>query len=153
MRRSILPRHVTAAGALIPALVLSVTPVFAWTNPETSPVTSSRNFAPEARLSADGRKLVVSGAADCLPADGKLIVSVSVLQASVTASARGISKAVPCTDGKDHFTVVLSVGEAKPAFAAGPAEACAFASTQSDSSFTGADQWCAFVKLVVDPSM
>lgn len=32
MRRSILPRHLTAAGALVPALVLSVTAAFAWTN-------------------------------------------------------------------------------------------------------------------------
>ncbi len=153
MRRSILPRHVTAAGALIPALVLSVTAVFAWTNPETSPVTSSRNFAPQARLSADGRKLAVSGAADCLPADGSLTVSVSVLQAAVMASARGISPAAPCADGRDHFTVELSVGAGKPAFTASPAEACAFATTQGDAGLTGADQWCAFVKLVVDPSM
>jgi hypothetical protein len=146
MRRSIFPRHVIAAGALIPALLLSVTAVCARTNPDMSLVTSSRNVAPEARLS-------VTGAADCLPAAGNLTVSVSVLEVGVTASARGISPAVPGADGKDHFKAELSVGAGMPAFTAGAAEASAFAATQGNAGLTGADQWCAFVNLVVDPSM
>jgi hypothetical protein len=147
-------RRPIAGLALLFAIALAATlPALAWTDPDVDPVVSSRNFQREAHISADGRKLVVKGNADCVPADGVLAVSVSLLQAGATAAARGFAKPAACTDEKDGFTVALTVGADQPAFAAGPAEACAFATTQGAAGLTGADQWCTFVKLVVDPAM
>ena len=147
-----LPRQ-AAILAAISLTALATSPALAWTDPDIDPVTSSRNFEPEGRMSADGRRLVVSGAADCRPVEGDLAVSVSVLQASAVAAARGFSTPQPCIDDKDGFTVELTVGAERPAFTAGPVEACAFATTHAGDDLTDADQWCTFIQLVVDPAM
>lgn len=146
------PRQAAILAAIALAAI-AASPVHAWTDPDLSPVTSSRNFEREGRMSVDGRTLVVSGSADCRPVEGDFAVWLSVLQAGAVAGARGFSTPQPCTDHKDGFTVELTVGAERPAFTAGPAEACAFATTHAGDDLTDADQWCTFIRLVVDPAM
>ena len=91
----------------------AASPASGWTDPNPTPFTMFRLFAPEAKLSADGRRLVVTGMADCGPAEGVVQVAVSVLQHETFASARGFSKEQPCTDAEDTFTAELTVKEGK----------------------------------------
>ena len=122
-----------------------------WIDPDTDPF--RRLFAAEAKLSADGRRLVVAGTADCAAADGSMQVSVSILQPENLAAVRGFSKVQPCTDGEDSFTAELTVREGKPSFAAGPVQACALAQIGTDDGAPRYDFWCTFVTLVVDDAL
>ena len=110
-------------------------------------------FDPEAKMSSDGRKLVVTGTTDCLPADGEVTVSVSALQVASLAVARGTSARQSCTEEADTFTAELTVREGRPSFAAGPVQACALATMRNGNTITNVDHWCSFVQVVVDPAM
>ena len=105
------------------------------------------------KLSADGRRLVVTGTADCAAADGSTQVSVSILQPENLAAVRGFSKVQPCTDAEDSFAAELTVREGKPSFAAGPVQACALAQIGTDDGAPRYDFWCTFVTLVVDDAL
>ena len=146
------PAVTTVAALLIAALApANVVSAASWIEPDPEPF--MRLFTPEAKLSADGQRLVVSGTADCAAADGKTQVSVSVLQPQNLAAARGFSKVQSCTDGEDTFTAELKVREGKPAFAAGPVQACAMAQIGTDEGAPSYDFWCTFVTLVVDDAL
>jgi hypothetical protein len=131
----------------------AATPASGWTDPDPTPFQMFRFFTPEAKLSADGRKLVVTGMADCGPAEGVVQVAVSVLQHESFAAARGFSSEQPCTDGEDTFTAELTVKEGKPSFAAGPVQACGMAQMRNEDGAPDYDFWCTFVTLVVDEGL
>lgn len=115
---------------------------------------------PTAALSADGRRLIVTGDGPCAPADGQAQFTVSVLQDSTVASVRSAPTAPqPCSLDLS-FTIQLEVPAARPPFVPGTAQVCAFAESYNATgvnvspvvtSFTDVDQWCAFTELVVDP--
>ena len=138
-----------AFAAIITATALT-TPALGWVDPDPHPFMAFRLFTPEAKLSADGRTLVVSGMTDCGPAEGVVQVAVSVLQHETFASARGFSAEQPCTDAEDTFTAELTVKEGKPSFAAGPVMACGMAQMRKDDGAKDYDFWCTFVTLVVE---
>ena len=138
------------AAATVIAAALSA-PAFGWVDPDIDPF--RRLFAPEAKLSADGRRLVVTGSAGCAAADGSTQVSVSILQHENLAAVRGFSKVQPCTDADDSFTAELTVKEGKPSFTAGPVQACAMAQIGTDDGAPSYDFWCSFVTLVVDDAL
>jgi hypothetical protein len=110
-------------------------------------------FDPEAKMSLDGRRLVVTGITDCVPADGEVTVSISALQNGSLAVARGASAQQACTEGSDPFTAELTVREGRPPFTAGPVQACALATMRNGDKLANVDQWCSFVQVVVDPAM
>ena len=145
------PAAVALAASIVAAAL--ATPASGWINPDPEPFQAFRFFAPEAKLSADGRKLVVTGMADCGPAEGVVQVAVSVLQQDTLAAARGLSKEQPCTDAEDTFTAELTVKEGKPAFAAGAVQACGMAQMRKEDGAKDYDFWCTFVTLVVDEAM
>jgi len=70
-----------AANALAAAVAAAAlaTPALGWIDPDPEPFHAFRLFTPEAKVSADGRKLVVTGMADCGPHEGVVQVAVSVL--------------------------------------------------------------------------
>ena len=137
------------AAASIAAAALA-TPASGWVDPDPTPFQMFRLFTPEAKLSADGRKLIVTGMADCGPPEGVVQVAVSVLQQETLASARGFSKEQPCTDGEDVFTADLTVKEGEPSFTAGPVQACGMAQMRNEGGAPDYDFWCTFVTLVVE---
>jgi hypothetical protein len=145
-------RLAVLAAASIAAAALA-TPASGWTDPTPEPFQMFRLFTPEAKLSADGRKLVVTGMADCGPAEGVVQVAVSVLQHATFAAARGFSAEQPCTDAEDTFTAELTVKEGKPAFTAGPVQACGMAQMRKEGGAPDYDFWCTFVTLVVDEGL
>jgi len=131
MRKTIAKPLAILAGASIAALALA-SPASGWTDPSPDPFQAFRLFTPEAKLSADGRRLVVSGMADCGPTEGVVQVAISVLQQETFASSRGFSKEQPCTDAEDNFSAELTVKEGRPSFTAGPAQACGMAQMRKD---------------------
>ena len=104
---------ILAAASIAAALA---SPASGWTDPDPTPFQAFRFFTPEAKLSADGRKLIVTGMADCGPAEGVVQVAVSVLQQDTLAAARGLSKEQPCTDAEDAFTAELTVKDRQARF-------------------------------------
>jgi hypothetical protein len=154
MRKTIAKWPVAFLSAVSMAMIVltsAVPPAFGWINPDTDPF--RRLFAAEEKLSADGRRLVVTGTADCAAADGQTQVSVSILQHESLAAARGFSKIQPCTDTEDSFTAELTVREGKPSFTAGPVQACAMAQMGTEDGPSSYDFWCTFVTLVVDDTL
>jgi hypothetical protein len=143
------PAAVAFAAASMLAAALA-TPASGWTDPDPSPFQMFRLFTPEAKLSADGRRLVITGMADCGPDEGVVQVAVSVLQHETFAAARGFSTEQPCTDAEDTFVAELTVKEGKPAFAAGPVMACGMAQMRNEDGAKDYDFWCTFVTLVVE---
>ena len=142
---------ILAATSLVAAALAS--PALGWVDPDGQPFQAFRLFTPEARLSADGRKLVVSGMADCGPPEGVVQVTVSILQHEALAVARGLSKEQACTDAEDTFNAELTVKEGKPAFTAGPVQACGMAQMRKEDGAKDYDFWCTFVTLVVDDAL
>ena len=142
------PVAVAFAASMVAAAL--ATPASGWIDPDPDPRQMFRLFTPEAKLSADGRKLVVTGMADCGVAEGVVQVAVSVLQHETFASARGFSKEQPCTDAEDTFTAELTVKEGKPSFTAGPVQACGMAQMRNEGGAPDYDFWCTFVTLVVE---
>lgn len=142
-----------AAAAALSTIVALSSPALGWTDPDPQPFHAFRLFTPEVKLSADGRKLVVTGMADCGPAEGVVQVTVSILQHETLGVARGLSKEQDCTDAEDTFTAELTVKEGKPSFTAGPAQACAMAQMRKEDGPKDYDFWCTFVTLVVDDAL
>ncbi len=145
------PVAMLAVASMLAAAAAS--PASGWIDPTPDPFTMFRLFAPEAKLSADGQRLVVTGTADCGPADGIAQVAVSVLQHENLAAVRGFSKQQPCTDGEDTFAAELKVKEGKPSFTAGPVQACAMAQMRIEGGAPDYDFWCTFITLVVDEAL
>lgn len=105
----------------------------------------------EGRVSADGRRVVVTGNAACTVAAEDLTVTVSLMQPAQLASARGSSAGNPCVPGPNEFAATLAVPVDRPSFTPGPVEACALA--QSRIPLGNIDMWCGFVFLEADPSL
>jgi hypothetical protein len=135
------------------AAIALTSPASGWVDPDPDPFEMFRLFTPEGKLSADGRKLIVTGMADCGPAEGVVQVAVSVLQHATFAAARGFSKEQPCTKAEDTFTAELTVKEGKPSFTAGPVQACGMAQMRNEGGSPDYDFWCTFVTLVVDEAL
>ena len=131
--------RIPAALIALSMMGAAAAPALAWTNPDVNPFTSFRLFSPQAQMSADGRRIVVAGTADCGPVAGEVRVAVSVLQQAGLAAARGFSTPQPCTEAEDSFSADLTVREGKPAFTAGPVQTCGFALMRDDQGITDAD--------------
>jgi hypothetical protein len=144
-RMSFVPVAAVLIGAALSA------PAFGWIDPDIDPF--RRLFTAEGKLSADGRRLVVTGTADCAASDGQTQVSISILQPENLAAVRGFSKVQSCTDAEDAFTAELTVREGKPSFAAGPVQACAMAHIGMEAGPSSYDFWCTLVTLVVDETL
>jgi hypothetical protein len=138
----------TLAAAIAASFATSA--ALAWIEPDPQPIRMFRLFAPEAKLSSDGRRIVVTGVADCGPAEGAVQVAVSVLQQDTLARARGFSTEQACTEAEDSFTAELAVREGTPAFVAGPVMACGMAQMRTEDGARDYDFWCTFVTLVTE---
>lgn len=135
---------VVAAGALLIPLPPAATAYIEQDNFKAP----TKNFDPVATLSADGRRITVTGSiGGCEPQEKTSETQVSLLQQATLASANGTA-IQPCAAGEAvHFVVEAIAPESKPAFEEGPAQVCGLAVSRAGQRIADIEHWCTFITL------
>jgi hypothetical protein len=102
---------------------------------------------PEAVVSDDGRRLLLTGPLACTDGEESFL-RVTVTQRSTGAVAGG--RALIRCDGNTNQWEVVAFTRGKPVFEAGPATAVAIARTTDRGNVTDAHQWLVEITLVAE---
>jgi hypothetical protein len=130
---------VTRFVLLLLATAALVGPAFA-----TGPILAKANIDRNATVSANGRRLVVTGPVSCQKAQ-VFSIRVTVTQRRTAAVAEGRARRI-CTGVKQHWRATALDASGAP-FKPGTAKACALGVTGREGRATDAHQWCAQVTL------